>query len=76
LGTDLFGHGVECDAVGTGDVLARGIVRPWREDEKAIVGYGIEEERGGFIVVLKAIFSEVDDRAFLLEEGTEDIFLP
>ena len=76
MGTDLFGHGVEGDAVGTGDVLARGIVLPWGKDEKAIFCYSVKEERGGFIVVLKAIFSEVDDRAFLLKEGTEDIFLP
>ena len=76
MGTDLFGHGVEGDTVGTGDTALLGIVLPRREDEKAIVGYGIKEERGGFIVVLKAIFSEVDDRAFLLKEGTEDIFLP
>ena len=76
MGTDFFGHGVEGDAVGTGDVLARWVIGPRREDEKAIVGYGIEEESGGFIVVLKAIFSEVDDRAFFLKEGTEDIFLP
>ena len=55
MGTDIFGHGVEGDAVGTGDVFARGIVRPRREDEKAIVGYGIEEERRGFVVVLKTV---------------------
>ena len=43
-GADVFGEGIEGDAVGTGDVLLGGVVRPGREDQEAIGGNGIKEE--------------------------------
>lgn len=43
-GADVFGEGIEGDAVGTGDVLLGGVVRPWREDQEATGGNGIKEE--------------------------------
>jgi hypothetical protein len=41
---DVFGEGIEGDAVGTGDVLLGGVVRPGREDQEATGGNGIKEE--------------------------------
>lgn len=41
---DVFGEAVEGDAVGTGDVLLGGVVRPGREDQEATGGNGIKEE--------------------------------
>ena len=43
-GADVFGEGIEGDAVGTGDVLLGGVVRPGREDQEATGGNGIKEE--------------------------------
>ena len=43
-GADVFGEGIEGDAVGTGDVLLGGVVRPGREDQAATGGNGIKEE--------------------------------
>ena len=43
-GADVFGEGIEGDAVGTGDMLFGGVVRPGREDQEATGGNGIKEE--------------------------------
>ena len=43
-GADVFGEGIEGDAVGTGDVLLGGVVRPGREDQEATGGNGIKKE--------------------------------
>ena len=43
-GADVFSEGIEGDAVGTGDVLLGGVVRPGREDQEATGGNGIKEE--------------------------------
>ncbi len=43
-GADVFGEGIEGDAVGTGDVLLGRVVRPGREDQEVTGGNGIKKE--------------------------------
>ncbi len=70
-GGDFLGHLIEGDALGAGDGAFVGIVRPWREDEKAACGNGIEEEVGGFEIIAEAVVGEVDDIAIVAKEGME-----
>ena len=46
-------------------------MRPWREDEQAACGNGIEEEVGGFEVIAEAVVGEIDDIAIVMKERVE-----
>lgn len=62
---------IEGDALGAGDGVFVGVVRPGREDEQTACGYGIEEKVGGFEVIAEAVVGEVDDIAIVMKEGME-----
>lgn len=66
---------IEGDALGASDRAFIGIVRPGREDEQTACGYGIEEEVGGFEVIVEAVVGEVDDIAIVMNEGMEHFLL-
>ena len=62
---------IEGDALGASDRAFIGIVRPGREDEQTACGNGIEEEVGGFEIIVEAVVGEVDDIAIVAKEGME-----
>ena len=62
---------IEGDALGASNRAFIGIVRPGREDEQTACGYGIEEEVGGFEIIVEAVVGEVDDIAIVMKEGME-----
>ena len=70
-GGDFFCHLIEGDALSAGNGAFVRIVRPWREDEKAACGNGIEEEVGGFEIIAEAVIGEVDDIAIVMKERVE-----
>ena len=66
---------IEGDALGASDRAFIGIVRPGREDEQTACGYGIEEEVGGFEIIVEAVVGEVDDIAIVMKERMEHFLL-
>ena len=70
---DFFGHIIEGDAVGTGDVLFVGVVLPRRKDEHSAGVHGIKEVRRGLVVLSEAVIGEVDDVVSLAEKIVKDV---